>query len=76
MPFPAPGRCGGAAGREEAPNGAELCAVPITARVTRLGVWHCTGNPAWAGMNETWLLQQDDILGVKETTPTQAGVSE
>lgn len=41
-----------------------------------LGVWHCTGNPAWAGMNETWLLQQDDILGVKETTPTQAGVSE
>lgn len=64
--------CGDRGGRPRALSSPLSPSLPAS---PGLGMWHCAGNPAWTGMNETWLLQQDDILGVKETTPTQAGVS-
>lgn len=40
-----------------------------------LSIWQCTGNCAYIGMNEIWLLQQSDILLVTETTSTHTGLN-
>lgn len=43
--------------------------------VAELSMRQCTGNCADIGMSEIWLLQQGDILLVKETTPTPTGLN-
>lgn len=40
-----------------------------------LSMRQCTGNCTYIDMSEIWLLQQSDILSVKETTPTHTGLN-
>lgn len=68
MRFLAPRWCGEAVEREAAAQWHTALLGPHHCASAGLGMWQCTGNCTYTGMNETQFLQQSDIVLVEETT--------